>query len=680
VRRERQRPRACRDRRRPGSSARLRGRVPPLGCALLLAACSPTDPEEAPVRINDPAPPTARWDQVEQLRAGRDAPRHAGDGGGTVRLVLAEGEEARVPVSTPRTWTLELTVGPEGIAEGGGVYLMPEPFWGWSPPHESGAGRLGFTTASTDAEGVELETSAGGGLFLATVRGRALRPGERVTVVYGAGSGALSDRHAERAARIWLAVDADGDGVRTVLTDSPTVEVLAGPPALLSAAAPAVVRPGERGVLRIAVLDALANRGVQASGTIRIQGVPSDWDLPAEVALPAEAEGVLAVPFRAGASGVVRLDLAFDGTEPPLEVRTAPLLVDAERPRVRWADLHGHSGLSDGTGTPDDWYRYAREVAGLDIAALTDHDHFGVRFLDEPNGLWDELVATAARHHEPGAFVTLPAYEWTSWIHGHRHVLHFAESGPLLSSLAEETERPDQLWDALRGLPAMTLAHHSSGEPIPVNWTFRPDPVLEPLTEIASVHGSSEAADGPQTVRGSRPGRFVRDQLDSGVQLGFVASGDGHDGHPGLAHRSPIYGALGTRRIGTGGLAGLECEDLDRASVLECLRARRTYATNGPRVLLHARLAGEAPGAGLGREAGDTLEVQLHGTAPLTRAVVVRDGALFDLDLGEQAAAGELVGRFALPGGPLAPGDYAYLRVEQADGGCVWSSPWFGAP
>ena len=72
--------------------------------------------------------------------------------------------------------------------------------------------------------------------------------------------------------------------------------------------------------------------------------------------------------------------------------------------------------------------------------------------------------------------------------------------------------------------------------------------------------------------------------------------------------------------------------------------------------------------------------MELHGTASLARAVVVRDGALYDLDLRVRATAGELIGRFALPGGALEPGDYAYLRVEQVDGGCVWSSPWFGAP
>jgi len=33
--------------------------------------------------------------------------------------------------------------------------------------------------------------------------------------------------------------------------------------------------------------------------------------------------------------------------------------------------------LSDGTGTPEDYFAYARDVAALDVIALTDHDHWG---------------------------------------------------------------------------------------------------------------------------------------------------------------------------------------------------------------------------------------------------------------------------------------------------------------
>ena len=105
----------------------------------------------------------------------------------------------------------------------------------------------------------------------------------------------------------------------------------------------------------------------------------------------------------------------------------------------------------------------------------------------------------------------------------------------------------------------MLLAHHTAGEPVATNWSFAPDPEVEPLVEVLSVHGSSEARDAPRTVRGARDGYFVRDQLARGVRFGFVGSGDSHDGHPGLAHLSPMYGARPTatgrtRELGTGGL------------------------------------------------------------------------------------------------------------------------------
>ncbi|MGH9337934.1 MAG: DUF3604 domain-containing protein, partial [Vicinamibacteria bacterium] len=94
-------------------------------------------------------------------------------------------------------------------------------------------------------------------------------------------------------------------------------------------------------------------------------------------------------------------------------------------PRILWGDLHGHSQLSDGTGTPEDFFLYARDVAALDVVALTDHDHWGMVFLDANPGLWKTIEETARRFDEPGRFVALLGYEWTSWIHGHRHVLYF---------------------------------------------------------------------------------------------------------------------------------------------------------------------------------------------------------------------------------------------------------------
>ena len=67
-----------------------------------------------------------------------------------------------------------------------------------------------------------------------------------------------------------------------------------------------------------------------------------------------------------------------------------------------------------------------------------------------------------------------------------------------------------------------------------------------PVTEIASIHGMSEAADAPAPIGGAIPGHFVRDLLLHGARVGFIGSGDTHDGHPGL----------GELASGQSGLAG----------------------------------------------------------------------------------------------------------------------------
>jgi hypothetical protein len=342
-----------------------------------------------------------------------------------------------------------------------------------------------------------------------------------------------------------------------------------------------------------------------------------------------------------------------------------PLVVSATLPPVYWGDLHGHSGLSDGTGTPEDYYRYARDIAALDVAVLTDHDHWGMQPLSETPELWEGIAAQTKAFHDPGRFVTLLGYEWTSWLHGHRHVLYFEDKGRVLSSVDPAFESPLQLWEALRGEAALTFAHHTAGGPIAANWEIPPDPELEPVTEIVSVHGSSEAADSPRVIYDPVAGHFARDALDRGYRLGFVGSGDGHDGHPGLAHlASP-----------SGGLVAILTEELTREAVLEALRARRVYATNGPRILLHATLDGAPMGSALDADGGRarSLDVRVYALEALERLDLVRSGRVVRTFAG--TGSGEL--RLTEPIAGLESGEYLYVRAVQVDGGAAWSSPFF---
>jgi hypothetical protein len=411
-------------------------------------------------------------------------------------------------------------------------------------------------------------------------------------------------------------------------------------------------------------LDSHANTGYPFEGRVALTSTPEEPELELAESLIFVASDRGRKTFEAivREPGVIRVHAE---SENGLVGDSNPMLVASDGQNILWGDLHGHTSLSDGTGTVEDYFTYAREVSALDVVAITDHDHWGVLQLDQHPEFWEETKTQTRRFHQPGRFVTLLGYEWTNWIHGHRHVLYFEDEGEIYSSVSPDYDTPPQLWDALRGKRALTFAHHSAGGVIRTNWAFPPDPVLEPLTEITSVHGSSEALDSPALIYDPVPGNFVRDVLDRGYRFGFVGSSDSHDGHPGLAHLV----------TDSGGLAAILTDTLTRESVLEALRARRVYATNGPRILLRTALDSHPMGAlipkpGAGSYGGE-LFVQVIAEAPLERVDLIRSGKLVDsipIDgLLEITLSREIE--------DLVSGEYLYVRAVQEDSGAAWSSP-----
>ncbi len=679
---------------------------------LLISACRqvPSAPETA----DRPAPAggaagavSGRRPNVElaaQLREDLARPRHESDGGGRAWLEPPP-EPARV--SSPGRWTVHFETGELGIAEGGMVYFLVSPFWGWSSPQAERSMAPGYTEVSTEAQGVELELQAlDQNLLGIGVAGRALEPGERLKIVYGAGTaGARADRFAEADSRFWIAVDGDGDGVRKVLADSPSVDIAPGPAARLLLTLPSTARPGEPVRLTVALLDALGNvphapdaNGVGVppeggkrdtySGEIRLEA-PAGMGAPASIVLRPSDLGRRTIELTAGEPGVVRLraegpggrragggpsERRAGGAPRGLLAESNPLQVTEGGGRVLWGDLQNHSGVSDGTATPEEQFLYARDVAALDVFSLTDHDHWGLLFLDARPEIWSEIRELTRRFHNPERFVTLLGYEWTNWVYGHRHVLYFTDDGELYSSVDADYDTPQELWRALRGQRAMTLAHHSAGGPISTDWSIPPDPELEPVTEIVSVHGSSEALDSPSAIYKPVAGNFVRDALNLGYRFGFLGSSDGHDGHPGLGHLASPAGS---------GLAAILADDLSRESVYAALSKRRVYATNGPRILLRASFGGYPMGADV--PAGERAAGALPGLGPDTLLVrAIAPGVLERIDLirsGEVMEAfdcrGERECAFAAELAGLVAGEYLYVRAVQADGGAAWSSPFY---
>ncbi len=611
-------------------------------------------------------PPGAIPELVESLRQNLAVTPHPSDGGGRAWLEQMPGDPEFATAGTPARFTLIYEVGPEGIAVGGKIYFQVSPFWEWSTPQVEDPDLEGYTVLTASDTDIQLDVSTLDEQLLGLrVSGRALRAGDQIKLVYGAGpAGAMADALAEKNSRFWFAVDGDGDGFRVFLKDSPGIDVLPGTPSQLRITLPSVVRPGRPFRITIAALDLYANTGYPFQGKISLITTPAGIELKLEepVIFVASDRGRKTFEAIVREPGVIRVRAA---SEDGLVGESNPMLVTVDGPRVFWGDLHGHTSLSDGTGTVEDYFLYARDVSALDVVAITDHDHWGVLPLDGHPEFWEETKTQTRRFHQPGRFVTLLGYEWTNWIHGHRHVVYFEDEGEIYSSISLDYETPTQLWDALRGKRVLTFAHHSAGGVMPTNWDFPPDPVLEPLTEIVSVHGSSEALDSPVPIYDPIPGNFVRDILDRGFRFGFLGSGDGHDGHPGFTHLV----------TDSGGLAAIIADTLTRESVLEALRARRVYATNGPRILLRTALDSYSMGALIpkpksGSYTGE-LFVHVIAETPLERVDLIRSGKVVDsmpIDGLLEVTMGQKIKN-------LVSGEYLYVRAVQQDSGAAWSSP-----
>ena len=256
-------------------------------------------------------------------------------------------------------------------------------------------------------------------------------------------------------------------------------------------------------------------------------------------------------------------------------------LPEPERPKVElsdlrlvFGDLHIHTCLSwcggERNGTPEENLGFARDVKGHDFAAITDHAEHLVK-----DGTWEGLCRVLDDFNEEGRFVTIPAYEWTSDLYGHRNVYLAEPYGDIFHCMDPASSSPPKLWASLEeaGQDAITVPHHPIRREFPMRWDEH-DPKWQPVVEMCSVWGSSEHYGNElQELAYSEPGTSVRDALARGLRLGFVGGSDGHDRVP-----------------GTGGLTGAFVEEFSRRGILEAIRRRRCYATTGVPIKLYVTL------------------------------------------------------------------------------------------
>jgi hypothetical protein len=343
---------------------------------------------------------------------------------------------------------------------------------------------------------------------------------------------------------------------------------------------------------------------------------------------------------------------------------------------VYFGDIHTHSGQTRerndnqgcGMGSMEDNYRYAKGPGGLHFYALTDHER---QILP---GYQDAYFALADKFNADGEFACLKAFEFTSVEYGHRNV-YFRDKAKAVNVTDENgaPTTPHGLARELAGYDWFSIPHHTSSASHPFNTGVLLD--QDKCVEIYSAWGSSEYwGDFPRGVSDRLGGHWASDMMKARNVIGFVASADGHDGHPGAA-QAPYPKHKHLFHFCGSGLTAVLCDNLTREEVYEAIRARRCYATTGTPIILDATCDGRVMGSVTeGQKTPPEFVVSGQGTNALQEIRVVRNGTVIYTHPCHGAHTAGFT--YVDPGFDGSAANY-YIRVVQEDRESAWSSPFF---
>lgn len=407
-----------------------------------------------------------------------------------------------------------------------------------------------------------------------------------------------------------------------------------------------------------------ANGGIamawMTEGRVWPEGFPRNQDLRfAQAAQGPAASLPDMTPFKPSAENlsVIHKDEAADVTR----LRAYRADTNGRKLRIVRGDIHRHTDLSwDGNrdGSLEDAYRYALDAVAFDYLGVCDHQAGSMI----PYNWW-RIQKAVDLFTIRGRFAPVYSYERSlPWPNGHRNVV-FAERGRPVLAIPETEQRgvegAPKLYAYLRKFSGVTMSHTSATG---AGTDFRDsDPEVEPVVEIYQGYRSNyEASDAPRATTRNESSRFAAGLIQSawakGIKMGVQSSSDHVSTHISYAN--------------------LYVEQVDRASIVAAMKARRTYAsTDNIIVDLHmgSRFMGEAFSA----TTPPPLTGFVSGTAAIQQVDVIRANRIVYTAPGNGKELRITYTDREKPSGEI----WYYLRVIQADGQIAWSSPiWIKYP
>lgn len=267
--------------------------------------------------------------------------------------------------------------------------------------------------------------------------------------------------------------------------------------------------------------------------------------------------------------------------------------------QVFFGNLHSHTSYSDGSATPEDAYRHARDIAKVHFLAITEHNHPGAGKIANDPDLYSgpaatSLISTAGRFNQDNQFVAIFGQEFSSISSGnHANIFE-------LSEVINSEEVPNGRWDLLmnnwlhtrtdpQGRLPLMLLNHPAISSSPNEKEYGRDDFPDFNSWIARLDNYAKLinmVNGPSHNVNGSPGRpsereFLR-YLNMGLHVAPTADQDNHQENWG--------DAANTR-------TAVIAPSLTKANILDALYARHVYATEDKNLSVIATINGHLIGS-----------------------------------------------------------------------------------
>ncbi|WP_321375640.1 putative Ig domain-containing protein [uncultured Draconibacterium sp.] len=318
---------------------------------------------------------------------------------------------------------------------------------------------------------------------------------------------------------------------------------------------------------------------------------------------------------------------------------------------IYYGHLHNHSNVSDGTGTPDDAYNYAKNTAGLDFFGLSDH----ANQIDASE--WATTKTVAESYNQDGVFTTFWGFEWSHSTQGHVTVINTDDyctinTNPNFSDLHSWVNTHECA--AFFNHPGR---QNSTGEEF---GQFLDTPsenfVGMELWNKNDLYSTYYYNDGYYTPDGNL-GYFDEAQTHD-WKIGAGGSEDNHEA---------TWGTYNDCNL------AVLANNLTRADIYEAIKNRRFYSTLDKNIKMSFKIDGSEMGSSVEGAVGQGLQIQVSDDDGeiFSEIQLMKNGLLFnswtpgrsDVTINENMSTSD--------------GDYYYIKVTQPDGDEAISSPIF---